>query len=88
MYRVIKAADVKLEFQIASHYSIHPCMYRWKHTCSSPNKSVKSHLLISVFTPMVVNRSLIFFFKRQEHDILRTNSILCETETGLKAVAR
>lgn len=25
MYRVIKAADVKLEFQIASHYSIHPC---------------------------------------------------------------
>lgn len=64
MYGVIKAADVKLEFQIAAHYGIHPCMYRWKHTCSSPNKSVKSHLLISVFTPMVVNRSLIFFFLR------------------------
>lgn len=84
MYGVIKAVDVKLEFQIAAH----PCMYRWKHTCSSPNRSVKSHFLISVFTLTVVNRSLIFFFfKRWEHDILRTNSILCETETSLKAVA-
>lgn len=62
MYGVIKAVDVKLEFQIAAHYSIHPRMYRWKHTCSSPNRSVKSHFLISVFTLTVVNRSLIFFF--------------------------
>jgi len=63
MYGVIKAVNVKLEFQIAAHYSIHPCMYRWKHTCSSPNKSVKSHFLISVFTLTVVNRSLIFFLR-------------------------
>lgn len=53
MYRVIKALSVKREVHIPTHYRGHPCMYRWKHTHSSPNQnhtSLPQYLLLWLLT--------------------------------------